>query len=57
MTKYLEDANIKVMVYTDIEPNPTLASVKRGVRTLDSLQPDAIMGFGGGSAIDAAKLM
>ena len=57
MTSYLKDAGITVSVFTDVEPNPTLASVKRGVRVLSSLTPDCIMGFGGGSSIDAAKLM
>lgn len=57
MTQYLEAAGITVSVFTDVPPNPTLSSVRQGVKVLESLQPDCIMGFGGGSAIDAGKLM
>jgi acetaldehyde dehydrogenase/alcohol dehydrogenase len=44
-------------VYTDIEPDPDIATIRRGTEVINRFQPDVIIAFGGGSAIDAAKAM
>lgn len=57
MSEYLNNINVEFRVFTDVEPNPTLKSVKKGLDSINAFKPDAIIGFGGGSPIDAGKLM
>jgi acetaldehyde dehydrogenase/alcohol dehydrogenase len=44
-------------VFSDVEPDPSLATVRRGVDAMNQFAPDVIIALGGGSAIDAAKGM
>ena len=44
-------------VYSDIEPDPDVETVMRGVKAMNSFKPDVIIALGGGSVIDAAKCM
>ena len=44
-------------IFFDVEPDPTLACAKRGAEQMKSFQPDCIIALGGGSAMDAAKIM
>jgi acetaldehyde dehydrogenase/alcohol dehydrogenase len=44
-------------VFSDVEPDPTLATVERAMGDLNSFRPDVIIAVGGGSPMDAAKLM
>jgi alcohol dehydrogenase len=44
-----------VPVFDEIEPNPKNTTVDRGGEAVRSLQPDLIIGLGGGSVLDAAK--
>lgn len=44
-------------IYSDIEPDPDVETVMRGVKAMDSFKPDVIIALGGGSVIDAAKCM
>lgn len=44
-------------VYSDIEPDPDVETVMRGVKAMSSFKPDVIIALGGGSVIDAAKCM
>jgi acetaldehyde dehydrogenase/alcohol dehydrogenase len=46
-----------VHVFSEIEPEPTEAVVRNGVRMLRELDPDLLVAVGGGSVIDAAKAM
>ncbi len=46
-----------VRVFTEIEPEPTEAQVRAGVDVLEKLRPDLIVAVGGGSVMDAAKVM
>lgn len=39
----------------DITPDPTIETVVKGIAQMQSLRPDVVIGFGGGSALDAAK--
>ena len=57
VTKKLEELNISYTVFFDVEPDPTLLSAKAGAKLMSSFNPDAIIAFGGGSAMDAAKIM
>ena len=53
----LREMNMQYMIYSDVEPDPTLASAKKGAEQMRSFNPDCIIAFGGGSAMDAAKIM
>lgn len=44
-------------IYSDVEPDPDVETIMRGVTEMRSFQPDVIIALGGGSAIDAAKGM
>ena len=57
VTKKLEELKISYTVFFDVEPDPTLLSAKAGAKLMSSFNPDAIIAFGGGSAMDAAKIM
>jgi len=46
-----------IRVYTDIQPDPNVSTVVAGMKDLIEFKPDIVIGFGGGSAIDAAKAM
>ena len=44
-------------IFSDVEPDPDVETVMRGVQMMNSFKPDVIIALGGGSAIDAAKAM
>ncbi len=46
-----------VEVFSDVEPDPDLTTLRKGVEVMNRFQPDTIIALGGGSAIDAAKGM
>ncbi|MGM0213930.1 bifunctional acetaldehyde-CoA/alcohol dehydrogenase [Enterococcus sp. AZ109] len=49
--------DVKVEVFSDVEPNPSTNTVYKGLERIVDFQPDTIIGLGGGSAMDAAKGM
>ncbi|MEM4926429.1 MAG: iron-containing alcohol dehydrogenase [Thermofilaceae archaeon] len=51
----LREANMDVVVFPEVEPNPSLRTVERGARLAASKGVDVVVGFGGGSPLDAAK--
>jgi acetaldehyde dehydrogenase/alcohol dehydrogenase len=53
----LEKAGIDMYVFADVEPDPSVETVKKGAREMNEVNPDIIIALGGGSAIDAAKGM
>jgi len=53
----LEDLGIEWQVFSDVEPDPTFATVRRGVEAMNAFRPDVIISLGGGSPMDAAKIM
>jgi acetaldehyde dehydrogenase/alcohol dehydrogenase len=44
-------------IFSEVEPDPSVDTIQRGVRSMNNFQPDVIIAIGGGSAIDAAKGM
>ncbi|MDP4092189.1 MAG: bifunctional acetaldehyde-CoA/alcohol dehydrogenase [Bacillota bacterium] len=54
---HLDKAGIKYEVFQDVEPDPSVDTVFKGVKEMNRFNPDIIIALGGGSAIDAAKGM
>lgn len=44
-------------IYSDVEPDPSVDCIMKGVEAMNAFKPDVIIALGGGSAIDAAKGM
>ncbi len=57
VTKVLDEQGIEHTVYFDVEPDPTLATARKGAAEMISFKPDTIIALGGGSPMDAAKIM
>ena len=57
ITDKLDEMGIKHATFFDVEPDPTLASAKEGAKAMTAFEPDCIIAVGGGSAMDAAKIM
>ncbi len=53
----LEQMGIKYDIFYDVEPDPCLATVNRGLALMNKFNPDVIISVGGGSPMDAAKVM
>jgi len=53
----LENFQIKTEIFPDLEPDPTLATAAKGVERMKGFNPDVIIAVGGGSPMDAAKIM
>lgn len=53
----LNVAGIDSSVFTDVEPEPSLETVRRGADAMLAYEPDWVIGLGGGSAMDAAMAM
>ena len=51
----LKEAGVQVLTFDDVEPDPSVHTVRRIANFLDSFNPDIIIALGGGSPIDAAK--
>ena len=57
VTDKLDEMGIVHTTFYDVAPDPTLACAKEGAKAMDSFKPDVIIAVGGGSAMDAAKIM
>ncbi len=57
VTEKLGDMGIAYTVFPEVEPDPTLKIAKKGAEMMTSFAPDVIIAIGGGSAMDAAKIM
>ena len=44
-------------VFSDVQPDPTLANAQAGAKLMREFEPDVILAMGGGSAMDAGKIM
>ena len=57
ITKTLDELGIAHTTFFDVAPDPTLACAKEGAAQMRAFEPDCIIALGGGSAMDAAKIM
>lgn len=59
ITEQLRQRRNKVtyQLFCDVEPNPSIETVRKGTELMRSFQPDTIIALGGGSPMDAAKVM
>ena len=53
----LSKAGMESEVFLEVEPDPSLQTVKRGAAAMSDFRPDWVVGLGGGSCLDAAKAM
>lgn len=54
---HLETAGMEVLVFSDVEPEPSLQTAQHGASLMADYQPDWVIGLGGGSCMDAAAAM
>lgn len=57
ITQVLEELGIDCECFHQVKPDPTLSTINQGLEILNAFQPDLIIGLGGGSPMDAAKIM
>ena len=57
ITDKLDEMGIQHATFFDVAPDPTLACAKEGAKQMAAFKPDCIIALGGGSAMDAAKIM
>ena len=57
VTEVLEAQGIQYKIFSDVEPDPTLRCARAGAAEMTNFQPDVVISLGGGSAMDAAKIM
>ncbi|MDE7257399.1 MAG: iron-containing alcohol dehydrogenase, partial [Clostridia bacterium] len=57
ITDKLDEMGVAHTTFYNVEPDPTLACAKEGAALMKSFEPDTIIALGGGSAMDAAKIM
>ena len=57
ITNKLDELGISHSTFFDVAPDPTLACALEGVAQMRAFEPDTIIAIGGGSAMDAAKIM
>ncbi len=57
ITKVLDEIGIEHEVFFDVKPDPTLSTINQAMAILKPFEPDVIIALGGGSPMDAAKIM
>ena len=57
ITDKLDEMGIMHTTFSNVAPDPTLACAKEGAKLMTAFQPDCIIAIGGGSAMDAGKIM
>ena len=57
ITDKLDEMGIPYATFADVEPDPSLISAQNGAEAMRKFEPDVIIALGGGSAMDAAKIM
>ena len=57
LTDKLDEMGITHTTFFNVEPDPTLACAKEGAKAMSDFKPDCIIALGGGSPMDAAKIM
>ena len=57
ITRILKPMDIEVECFHQVKPDPTLSTINEGLAVMNDFKPDVIIGLGGGSPMDAAKIM
>lgn len=57
ITDKLNEMGITYTTFADVEPDPSLISAQKGAEAMRKFEPDCIIALGGGSAMDAGKIM
>ncbi|MCU0550889.1 MAG: bifunctional acetaldehyde-CoA/alcohol dehydrogenase [Leptolyngbya sp. Prado105] len=57
VTHVLESIGVTHQTFYDVEPDPSLETIEKGLAQINLFQPDVIIAIGGGSPMDAAKVM
>ena len=57
ITDKLDEMGIVYQCFSDVQPDPTLANAQAGAKAMSAFKPDVIIALGGGSAMDAGKIM
>ena len=57
VTRVLKSYGMEVEIFFEVEADPTLSVVRKGAEQMNSFKPDVIIALGGGSPMDAAKIM
>ncbi len=57
VTSVIEKMGIEYEIFYDVSPDPDLTTIRKGLEQINSFKPDVIIALGGGSPIDAAKIM
>ena len=57
ITNVLDEIGIEHQVFFDVKPDPTLSTINQAMSILKPFEPDVIISLGGGSPMDAAKIM
>ena len=57
ITDVLEDMDIEYQIFFDVTPDPTISTIDEALMMVNVFKPDVFISFGGGSPMDAAKIM
>jgi acetaldehyde dehydrogenase/alcohol dehydrogenase len=57
ITTVLEEMKIEFEIFSEVAPDPTLSIVTKGLERIKTFRPDVLIAMGGGSPIDATKIM
>lgn len=57
VTEVLDEIGVDYRIFSDVQADPVLSTVRKGAELMTSYQPDIIIALGGGSPMDAAKIM
>ncbi len=57
LQKNLSNSDLKISIFSEVDPNPSEKNLETGLNYLKEVKSDGILAFGGGSAIDLAKLL
>lgn len=57
ITDILEPMGIQYQIFSDVRPDPDLTTINKAKQLIDTFKPDVIIALGGGSPIDASKIL